>query len=752
MRIIWNRYLVGAFLLAFMSLLCAGCGDYSKKTSAAPQAAPATKRIAGVVSYLDTGLPLPGATVTAYAIDANGAQSATPLGGTSGITISDVDGSYALQIPADYTGSLMILATASSATSPAKTVKKTAYLPSSGQTIRSLVPAAVLSQTVIPPVMVSFATNAVVTFLEQNVTSGSTAAGFTPTGFSSDNILKANVVMETFFGPNFSQVPPPQSELDLLHASLDQQNLLVSIRALFTVSTTTPMTQIVVSLASTGLGSTLSSAITDQINLIVSVTLDGVLPPAYQPSTAIEAAISSAAGAPVVAPDLTDLTPPSAPANLVASAAGTNSVNLTWSAATDTGTGVAGYSLYRATGTGAFQLLETLGKTATSYQDASVVPAVAYRYQVAAFDVGRNISDFSNIASVTTPDAGSTPPASSGFAVTGKVATASDAGLPGVLLVVTNAGTGSAVSAANGSYSFDLLNGNYLITPVLAGYQFSPASRSVTVSGAAVSGLDFVATLDGTAVGTVTYPTGGAGGTVTYPNGSTTTVVTYPNGTVIGGVSYPAGTVITTVTYPNGAVIGGVSYPAGTVFTTVAFTSGTVVLGGVSYPAGAVLSTVAYPNGTLTVSASYPGGAVIGGVSYPAGSVVTTTSYPNGSLTVSVSYPGGAVVGGVSYPAGTVVTTTSFPGGTVSVTVHYPNGTLSVSVTYPSGVVIGGVSYPAGTVITNVSYPTGTVLAGVSYPAGSVVSSVSFPDGSISTSVTVPGSATISVDLSFPGP
>ena len=118
MRIIWNRYLVGAFLLAFMSLLFAGCGDYSKKTSAAPQA-PATKRISGVVSYLDTGLPLPGATVTAYAIDANGVQSATPLGGTSGITISDVDGSYHLDIPAAYTGALMIQASVPSAVSPA---------------------------------------------------------------------------------------------------------------------------------------------------------------------------------------------------------------------------------------------------------------------------------------------------------------------------------------------------------------------------------------------------------------------------------------------------------------------------------------------------------------------------------------------------------------------------------------------------------------------------------------------------------
>ena len=50
----------------------------------------------------------------------------------------------------------------------------------------------------------------------------------------------------------------------------------------------------------------------------------------------------------------------------------------------------------------------------------------------------------------------------------------------------------NASSAGNGAYVFTgLASGSYTITPSLAGHDFSPASRSLTVAGASLTGLDF---------------------------------------------------------------------------------------------------------------------------------------------------------------------------------------------------------------------------------------------------------------------
>jgi hypothetical protein len=69
-----------------------------------------------------------------------------------------------------------------------------------------------------------------------------------------------------------------------------------------------------------------------------------------------------------------------------------------------------------------------------------------------------------------------------------------NAGVAGA--TVTLSGTASAVTTADGSgnYSFaNLVNGNYVITPSLALYTFSPTSRSETVAGADIPGVNFTA-------------------------------------------------------------------------------------------------------------------------------------------------------------------------------------------------------------------------------------------------------------------
>ena len=64
----------------------------------------------------------------------------------------------------------------------------------------------------------------------------------------------------------------------------------------------------------------------------------------------------------------------------------------------------------------------------------------------------------------------------------------------GVLMTLTKNGeaSGSALTIENGQYRFEgVADGTYTITPSLNGYSFIPASRPVTLAGAAITGQDF---------------------------------------------------------------------------------------------------------------------------------------------------------------------------------------------------------------------------------------------------------------------
>ena len=94
-----------------------------------------------------------------------------------------------------------------------------------------------------------------------------------------------------------------------------------------------------------------------------------------------------------------DVTPPSAPTNLGATATSPTSVDLSWTAATDA-VGVTGYDIYRNSG-----LLITIGAQ-TTYTDLAVSAGSTYTYQVSARDAAGNVSAPSNAAQVTTPASG----------------------------------------------------------------------------------------------------------------------------------------------------------------------------------------------------------------------------------------------------------------------------------------------------------------------------------------------------------
>jgi YD repeat-containing protein len=97
--------------------------------------------------------------------------------------------------------------------------------------------------------------------------------------------------------------------------------------------------------------------------------------------------------------------PPSVPMGLTATSPNSNTVNLSWTASTDTGgPGISGYRVLRCTGLtspcGTFALIATA--STTTYSDTTVSASTSYTYVVAALDKSNNESSPSAAAEVTT--------------------------------------------------------------------------------------------------------------------------------------------------------------------------------------------------------------------------------------------------------------------------------------------------------------------------------------------------------------
>ena len=132
--------------------------------------------------------------------------------------------------------------------------------------------------------------------------------------------------------------------------------------------------------------------------------------------------------------------------------------------------------------------------------------------------------------------------------------TVSGAVQEGVAMTLSDASTGTATTGANGAYSFsNLHNGTYVITPVLAGYTFSPPYSTVYINNADQPGINFTATaiVPGTFTisGTVTNSSGSveSGVTMSLSGGSIQTATTHTDGTYHFG-NLPQGTYTVTPT------------------------------------------------------------------------------------------------------------------------------------------------------------------------------------------------------------
>jgi fibronectin type 3 domain-containing protein len=129
---------------------------------------------------------------------------------------------------------------------------------------------------------------------------------------------------------------------------------------------------------------------------------------------------SASTAATVKTPTISDSQAPSTPANLSATPQGIQQVNLNWLASTDN-TGVAGYNIYRATGTSSAnaQKINSQPLQATSYADTNLSANTTYAYYVKAIDGAGNISTASNTATAQTE--AMPPPSQRGSTISGTI-------------------------------------------------------------------------------------------------------------------------------------------------------------------------------------------------------------------------------------------------------------------------------------------------------------------------------------------
>lgn len=95
-----------------------------------------------------------------------------------------------------------------------------------------------------------------------------------------------------------------------------------------------------------------------------------------------------------------DSTAPSVPSGLRATATTSSNISLSWSAATDSGSGLAGYKLYR----NSVQVANISAGT-TSYTDSGLSPGTSYTYTISAYDNAGNQSAQSTSIQATTTSA-----------------------------------------------------------------------------------------------------------------------------------------------------------------------------------------------------------------------------------------------------------------------------------------------------------------------------------------------------------
>ena len=146
-----------------------------------------------------------------------------------------------------------------------------------------------------------------------------------------------------------------------------------------------------------------------------------------------------------------DTTPPTAPANLAASASSSSAIGLTWTASTDN-VGVTGYRIERCTGSGCSSYAQIgTTTTATTFSDTGLTASTSYSYRVRATDAAGNLSAYSNTASATTQAASDTTPPTAPSNLTATASSSSAIGLTWTASTDNVGVTGYRIERCSGS-------------------------------------------------------------------------------------------------------------------------------------------------------------------------------------------------------------------------------------------------------------------------------------------------------------
>jgi hypothetical protein len=192
---------------------------------------------------------------------------------------------------------------------------------------------------------------------------------------------------------------------------------------------------------------------------------------------------------------------PQAPASLTATARPAGAIRLTWAASTTT-TGLAGYDVYRRSGTGSYTKVTATPVSATTWDDTATVDGTSYAYVVRAVTTsGVTLSSVDSPSATVTADA--TAPAKPT-----SVALANGGGTANAYVNAANAGSVSAsVALPAGTLATDTVT-----VTVTSGSTTVTKTASGAVGTITVSGIDARSLADGSV--TISASTTDAAGNV----------------------------------------------------------------------------------------------------------------------------------------------------------------------------------------------------------------------------------------------
>jgi len=234
-------------------------------------------------------------------------------------------------------------------------------------------------------------------------------------------------------------------------------------------------------------------------------------------------------------------------------------------------------------------------------------------------------------------DCGAAP---STWSVSGTVTTGTGVGISGVTI---STGAASTTTNSSGAYTLGgLANGTYTLTPNLSGYTFSPASSSVTISSANVSGKNFT----GTPPATNNPPIANFGVTTSGLTANFTDSSTDSDGSIVSRAWDFGDGATSTATNPSHAYAAAGTYSVSLTVTdngslsntktqsvTVASSGGNVLQNGVAVTGlaattgNSLVYTLSVPAGATGLTFATSGGSGDGDLYVKFGSAPTTSSY-----------------------------------------------------------------------------------------------------------------------------